>query len=56
MQEIQGTFPNDIHISLIKSLANYIKKANDATNAAILDGAILAILIIFYFLRDIGQQ
>lgn len=53
MKEINEILPNDIHISLIQSLANYIKKANDATNAAIFDGALLAIIIIFYFLRDI---
>lgn len=53
LKEVKEVLPKDVNLTLIHSLADYIQESNTASHEAVLEGTLLAILVIFYFLKDI---
>ncbi len=53
MQKIQREFGGDIEYQIVMDQAEYIKFSLDNTKKMILQGAILAVLILFFFLRNV---
>ncbi|HEY9787094.1 MAG TPA: efflux RND transporter permease subunit [Candidatus Obscuribacterales bacterium] len=52
LEELRKTLPSSVKISKIRTNGKYIKEAYDASLESLYLGAILAVVVIFLFLRD----
>ena len=53
LKELQQTLPKDVHVTIVNDTSIFIKAAIDAIQSHLIEGSILAAVVIFIFLANI---